>query len=201
MNKLFLNDAHYGDRLKILDFIKSKPSGASIDLIRYNIESLTVKDFSEAGYRITDADLKRYKAYALVKVREWRAQYEDTFFFGVPTRLYDRTKAQVLALRWLYRSIVAYRDELNLEEGKVPVYSLSYKDMIGELEKIPFARSLSFKPKEAPFHVFMSGKRNVIKHYIDNYRKALIKIRHYLTNKQYAVGLKLHTLRIFFCYL
>jgi hypothetical protein len=151
---------------------------------------LTVKHFHRLEYYITQNELVQFKEYALHEIREWRYLYDDSFDFEPESRSFDRKKSEILALRWLYRSVLAYADEQRRDKtGKGGIDSaLDYEGMDSILSSIPFSEKILFKPEKMFFHVFMSGDRFLTNPYIYNILKALLKIKHYLINKEYQVG-------------
>ncbi|TXT59276.1 MAG: hypothetical protein BAJALOKI2v1_230021 [Promethearchaeota archaeon] len=185
LNKILFRDIRLGSNYKIHEFIKSDLGGAEIDMLRYNIESLTKEDFLP-DFEITDQELDAFIKHSIREIMEWRKKYDSTLRLLKKERKggFDRMKAQILALREAYRTVVAYlfvQEGLGRKESEIK--GMSYLRISNVLESLPFKGKFSIKTPSLELSKHMLNVP-LKKEYIDNIRRAIIYIKKQLIKSQ-----------------
>ncbi|MGV9142205.1 MAG: hypothetical protein ACOC1X_04630 [Promethearchaeota archaeon] len=156
-------------------------------MLHYNSESLTLEDFKKTEFMITEDELIAFKRHAIEKIREWRIEYDDPSKISAQKKgpWFDERTAQILALRWVYRTVVAYllqrsSHPRNYDSNAeyIQVKSLSYDQMAIVIENE--IKDSSYHRKLTPDWLKFSQYLNNVplkKKYLDDIRKVIRKIK------------------------
>jgi hypothetical protein len=108
----------------------------------------------------------QYKEYARKVIRDWRYANDPHFQHGVPKYSLDRKLAQIIALRPVYRVIMAYKDELSKKSKH-----LYYEEMFNIAKKLLSVDHFILSPQN-----YMSGHLGLTEEAIGDLKLVINKI-------------------------